>query len=127
MNAAGLDVDAFSRERMDFTLKELEEERAGVLLSGDKLALAITPHFFNLIPRENPHDPIRRQMLGWGVNANGFYTPTDDDVPLRVWLRELGGDPIGVGHLPDPLAHPPGDLDPSENFEEPTFRRRQAD
>lgn len=33
-------------------------------------------------------DPIRRQMLGWGVNCNGHYTPTDDDVPLRVWLRE---------------------------------------
>jgi malate dehydrogenase len=27
---AGLDIDAFSRERMDATLKELEEERAGV-------------------------------------------------------------------------------------------------
>ena len=26
----GLEVDAFSRERMDATLKELEEERAGV-------------------------------------------------------------------------------------------------
>ena len=33
-------------------------------------------------------DPIRRQLLGWGVNANGFYSPTDDDVPLRGWLRE---------------------------------------
>ncbi|MEZ4665007.1 MAG: phytanoyl-CoA dioxygenase family protein, partial [Caldilineaceae bacterium] len=33
-------------------------------------------------------DPIRRQLLGWGVNANGFYSPTDEDVPLRVWLRE---------------------------------------
>lgn len=33
-------------------------------------------------------DPIRRQLLGWGTNANGFYTPTDEDVPLRVWLRE---------------------------------------
>ena len=33
-------------------------------------------------------DPIRRQILGWGVNCNGFYTPTDEDVPLRVWLRE---------------------------------------
>jgi ectoine hydroxylase-related dioxygenase (phytanoyl-CoA dioxygenase family) len=32
--------------------------------------------------------PIRRQLLGWGVNANGHYTPTDDDVPLRIWLRE---------------------------------------
>jgi len=33
-------------------------------------------------------DPIRRQMLGWGVNCNGFYTPSDEDVPLRTWLRE---------------------------------------
>ncbi len=33
-------------------------------------------------------DPIRRQMLGWGVNCNGHYSPTDDDVPLRTWLRE---------------------------------------
>ena len=33
-------------------------------------------------------DPIRRQMLGAGVNANGYYSPADDDVPLRVWLRE---------------------------------------
>src|SRR5437588_10108766 len=29
-----------------------DEERSGVLLSGDKLALAITPHFFTLIPHE---------------------------------------------------------------------------
>src|SRR3569623_643984 len=31
-----------------------EEERAGVLLSGIKLAMAITPHFFNLIPPTDP-------------------------------------------------------------------------
>src|SRR5438552_1661859 len=41
-----------------------DEERSGVLLSGDKLALAVTPHFFNLIPREkDPDDPIRRQVI----------------------------------------------------------------
>src|SRR6266404_711156 len=41
-----------------------DEERSGVLLSGDKLALAVTRHFFNLIPRErNPDDPIRRQVI----------------------------------------------------------------
>jgi len=33
-------------------------------------------------------DPIRKQMLGWGTNCNGFYTPTDADVPLRTWLKE---------------------------------------
>jgi hypothetical protein len=32
--------------------------------------------------------PIRRQLLGWGVNANGHFSPTDEDVPLRPWLRE---------------------------------------
>ncbi len=38
-------------------------ERAGVLLSGNKLALAITPHFFNLIDPVDPGCPIRRQVI----------------------------------------------------------------
>ena len=33
-------------------------------------------------------DPIRRQILGDGVSANGTYDPVDGDVPLRGWLRE---------------------------------------
>ena len=52
------------------TLSQLEEkialspeERAGVLLSGNKLAFAVTPHFFNLIDREDPNCPIRRQII----------------------------------------------------------------
>ncbi|MCP5536583.1 MAG: KamA family radical SAM protein [Akkermansiaceae bacterium] len=44
-------------------LELTEEERAGVLLSGNKLAMAITPHFFNLIDKTDPHCPIRRQMI----------------------------------------------------------------
>ena len=40
-----------------------DEERAGVLLSGDKLALAVTPHFFNLIEADDPDCPIRRQVI----------------------------------------------------------------
>jgi lysine 2,3-aminomutase len=39
------------------------EERAGVLLSGNKLAFAVTPHFFNLIDRDDPNCPIRRQVI----------------------------------------------------------------
>ena len=39
------------------------EERAGVLLAGTKLAMAITPHYFNLIERDNPDCPIRRQVI----------------------------------------------------------------
>ena len=40
-----------------------DEERAGVLLSGNKLAMAITPHYFNLMDAEDPSCPIRRQVI----------------------------------------------------------------
>jgi lysine 2,3-aminomutase len=40
-----------------------EEERAGVLLTGNKLAMAITPHFFNLVDPVDPDCPIRRQVI----------------------------------------------------------------
>jgi ectoine hydroxylase len=33
-------------------------------------------------------DPIRKQLLGYGVNCNGHYSPSEDDVPLRGWLAE---------------------------------------
>src|SRR6267143_6635684 len=52
-----------SLAQLEQHLEVTEEERAGVLLSGDKLALAITPHFFNLIPRADAEDPIRRQVI----------------------------------------------------------------
>ena len=39
------------------------EERSGVLLSGSKLAMAITPHFFNLVDPDDPDCPIRRQVI----------------------------------------------------------------
>ncbi len=40
------------------------EERAGVLLAGEsKLALAITPSFFNLIDASDEFCPIRRQVI----------------------------------------------------------------
>ena len=53
-------------------LRLTEEERAGVLLAGHKLAMSITPHFFNLIDREDPACPIRRQVVprieeGWSA------------------------------------------------------------
>ena len=40
-----------------------QEERAGVLLAGHKLAMSITPHFFQLIDRNDPDCPIRRQVI----------------------------------------------------------------
>lgn len=46
------------------TLLELSpQERAGCLFAAHKLALAITPHFFNLIDPRDPNCPVRRQVI----------------------------------------------------------------
>jgi len=55
---------------LESRLKLTDVERAGVLLAGTKLAMAITPHFFNLIDPDDPDCPIRRQVIprldeGW--------------------------------------------------------------
>ncbi|HVU18416.1 MAG TPA: KamA family radical SAM protein [Candidatus Didemnitutus sp.] len=42
------------------------EERAGCEHANQKLALAITPYFFNLIDRDDPNCPIRRQVIPRG-------------------------------------------------------------
>lgn len=41
-------------------------EKAGCLFADRKLALAITPYFFNLIDRDDPDCPIRRQVIPRG-------------------------------------------------------------
>ncbi|MBC7981121.1 MAG: KamA family radical SAM protein [Armatimonadetes bacterium] len=48
---------------LEARLNLTDEERAGVLLAGTKLAMAITPHFFNLIDKNDPDCPIRRQVI----------------------------------------------------------------
>lgn len=50
-------------EDLESKLHLTPQERAGVLLSGHKLSLAVTPHFFNLIDPYDPHCPIRRQVI----------------------------------------------------------------
>ena len=41
-------------------------EQAGCAIANHKLALAITPYFFNLIDRGDPECPIRRQVVPRG-------------------------------------------------------------
>jgi len=36
--------------------------------------------------------PVRRQLLGTHTSANAWFDPTDDDVPLREWIRARYGD-----------------------------------
>ena len=45
------------------------DEKAGCLFASQKLALAITPYFFNLIDRNDPHCPIRQQVIPRGGEA----------------------------------------------------------
>ncbi len=40
-----------------------QEERTGIILSGNKLAMSITPHFMNLVDKDDPDCPIRRQII----------------------------------------------------------------
>jgi lysine 2,3-aminomutase len=52
-----------SLEQLEAHMELTPEERAGVLLTGSKLAMGITPHFFNLIDVNDPDCPIRRQVI----------------------------------------------------------------
>jgi Phytanoyl-CoA dioxygenase (PhyH) len=37
-------------------------------------------------------DPVGRQLLGWSTSANGYFDPTEEDVPLREWIRTNVGE-----------------------------------
>ncbi len=50
-------------DQLDQLMELTPEERRGIAFAGQKLALAITPYFFNLIDREDPNCPIRRQII----------------------------------------------------------------
>lgn len=52
-----------SLEQLETLLELSPEEREGCLFAKDKLSLAITPYFFNLIARSDPQDPIRLQVI----------------------------------------------------------------
>ena len=49
---------------------------------------------YNLMPEEvlKKCDPIRRQLLGDGVDVKGWWQPTDADVPLKTWIAEHRGE-----------------------------------
>lgn len=82
-----------SLEEIEKHLTLSEEERAGILLTGTKLATAVTPHFFNLIHPTDPGCPIRRQVI---PRIEETYTDPDDLM-----------DPCGEdSHMPVPgLVH----------------------
>jgi lysine 2,3-aminomutase len=52
-----------SLAQLEGKIELTREEHAGVLLANTKLAMGITPYFFNLIDPFDPECPIRRQMV----------------------------------------------------------------
>src|SRR6187399_1325732 len=50
-------------EQLERYMTLTPEEKAGCLFANQKLALAITPYFFNLIDRFDPNCPIRKQVI----------------------------------------------------------------
>ena len=52
-----------SLEAVEERINLTREERSGILLSGSKLAMSITPHFMNLVDKDDPNCPIRRQVI----------------------------------------------------------------
>ncbi len=52
-----------SLEQLEQYMTLTPEERAGCLFAKGKLAMAITPYFFNLIDRNDLNCPIRRQVI----------------------------------------------------------------
>ncbi len=54
-------------EQLERLMTLTDDERAGCLHANQKLALAITPYFFNLIDRHDPDCPIRKQVIPRGA------------------------------------------------------------
>ena len=52
-----------STEHLENHMRLTAEEREGCAFANKKLALAITPYFFNLVDRDDPDDPVRRQVI----------------------------------------------------------------
>lgn len=52
-----------SREELEKFLPLSAGEQAGFVATKTRLRFAVTPHFLNLIERENPADPLRRQIV----------------------------------------------------------------
>lgn len=69
-------------------LRLTPDEREGLLLTRNKLAFAITPHYFNLIEADNPDCPIRRQVIpraGEAVVTTGeMADPCGEDSHMPV-------------------------------------------
>jgi len=77
-----------SIESLESLMTLTAEEKAGCYYANEKLALAITPYFFNLIDRNDPHCPIRKQVIPRGeemqVSPEELLDPVGEENHMPV-------------------------------------------
>ena len=66
-------------EEIEEILELTDDERAG-LSAPDKFRVDITPYFISLIDPRDPDDPIRRQVIPTGREANAFTGMMEDSL-----------------------------------------------
>ena len=67
-------------EQLEALMPLTARERDGFRAAKNRLAFAVTPHFFNLIDRENPDCPIRRQIVP--VAEENIFSEGETDDPV---------------------------------------------
>src|ERR1044072_37099 len=76
-------------EQLESFMTLTEDEKAGCEYANQKLALAITPYFFNLIDRNDPNCPIRKQGIpragGVVVSGGERLDSLGEDEHSPVW------------------------------------------
>lgn len=72
-----------SLEELEAKMELTDEEREGCRHANEKLAMAITPYFFNLIDRDDPDCPVRKQLIPrsgeMAVSAEEMLDPVGED------------------------------------------------
>ena len=69
-----------SLEQFEKLLALTGAEREGFRFAQNRLSVSSTPHFFNLIDRENPDCPLRRQVIPLG--AESIASPCESEDPI---------------------------------------------
>jgi len=77
-----------SSEQLSEHMELTDDEYAGCTFASNKLSMAITPYYFNLIDREDPDCPVRRQVIPRSgemqLSAEEMLDPVGEEASMAV-------------------------------------------
>ena len=77
-----------SLEQLSEYMELTADERAGCIFASNKLSMAITPYYFNLIDREDLECPVRRQVIPRSgemqLSAEEMLDPVGEEASMAV-------------------------------------------